>query len=80
MLLRRTWLMTLLYPIVIAIVVTDNKLADYFIKPKIAFNNVLDTMTSLAVVDVIILASGLIGTIVSGFTIKYLRKSGYQMF
>lgn len=80
MLLRRTWLMTFFYPLVIAVVVTDNKLVDYFVKPKTAFANVASTMTSLAIVDIIILTSGLVGTIASGFTIKYLRKAGYQMF
>lgn len=80
MLLRRTWLMAILYPFIISVVVGDSSLGNYFTSPKEAISSTYSTMTSLAAVDVIILLSGLIGTIVSGIVIKMLRKSGYQMF
>lgn len=80
MLLRTTWLMAFLYPIVISIIVSNNKLSDYFIHTKEAFTEVYETMTSLAAADMTILSSGFVGTIVSGIVIKKLRKSGYQMF
>ena len=35
---------------------------------------------ALHTVDIVILASGLVGAIISGFVIKILRKQGYQMF
>lgn len=80
MLLRRTWLMTALYPIVISIIVSKNKLIDYFISPKESLINVYETMSGLAIADIIILGGGFAGTIVSALVIKTLRKSGYQMF
>lgn len=72
--------MTVLYPIVIAVIVTNNKLVDYFVHTKKAFTLMLETMTSLAIADLVILSAGLVGTIVSALVIKFLRKSGYQMF
>ncbi len=80
MLLRRTWLMTLLYPIVILLIISDNGLSDYFIRPGEAFAGLKETITTITLDDYIILSGGLLGTIVSGIVIKMLRKSGYQMF
>lgn len=72
--------MAILYPIVISVIVGDSKLSEYFTKPTEAFSSTFETMTSLATADFIIVFSGFVGTIVSGFVIKYLRKTGYQMF
>jgi len=80
MLLRQTWLMTVLYPFVISVIIADSSLGSYFTQPKIAFSDTFHTMTSLPVLDIIILTSGFVGTIVSGIVMKMLRKSGYQMF
>lgn len=80
MLLRRTWLMAIFYPFVISLIIGDSTFGDYFTDPGNAFSSTFSKMTSLPVVDVVILSSGFIGTLVSGFVIKYLRKSGYQMF
>lgn len=80
MLLRRTWLMAILYPFIISIVVADSTLGEYFTQPKIAVSDTFQTMTSLPVMDLLILTSGLLGAIVSGLIIKLLRKNGYQMF
>src|SRR5690606_41634928 len=72
MLLRTTWLMAFLYPIVISIIVSNIKLRDYFIHTKEAFTEVYETMTSLAAVDLTILCLGYVGMIVSGIDIKEL--------
>lgn len=80
MLLRRTWLMTGLYPIVILLIISGNSLSDYFIKPVEAFGKVQEAFFTVAIEDLIVLSGGLIGTIASGIVIRILRKSGYQMF
>jgi|SRR5690625_308039 len=80
MLLRRTWLMAFLYPFIISLIVGDSSIGEYFTSPSQAFSSTFNKMISLAAVDFIILLSGFIGTIVSGIVIKFLRRSGYQMF
>ncbi|WP_084268647.1 YuiB family protein [Oceanobacillus damuensis] len=80
MLLRRTWLMAFLYPFVVIMIIDKMSTWKYFTNTGEAFAQLLSEITSLAAADVIILSSGLIGAIVSGFVIKFLRKSGYQMF
>jgi len=80
MLLRTTWLMTLLYPIIILLVISGNGLADYFIDTKEAFLQIQHTINTVTLDDYIILSGGLIGTIVSAIVIRMLRRSGYQMF
>lgn len=80
MLLRRTWLMAILYPFIISLVVSPAKMSDFFIEPSQAFSVTWERMTTLPIVDTIILISGFAGTIVSGIVVKILRKSGYQMF
>lgn len=72
--------MAILYPFVISIIVSDNKFSEFFTSPGEAISGTIDKMTSLTLVDSLILLSGFVGTITSGFVIKYLRKSGYQMF
>lgn len=100
MLLRRTWLMSYLYPIVMLLtidnislkqfedvnfghpllIMEDMSLLTYFTNPIKAFYTVFIKLLHITPVDIIILGSGLAGTIVSGFVIKILRKNGYQMF
>ncbi|MFD1205435.1 YuiB family protein [Sporosarcina contaminans] len=80
MLLRMTWLMAILYPIVVVLIIDDVRVFEYFTKPKYAFGLLGDKIVSLHAVDIIILLSGLVGAIISGFVIKALRKQGYQMF
>lgn len=80
MLLRRTWLMTVLYPFIIILIVGDNKFSQYFTEPGHAFSALIEQVSNFAIYDIIILLSGLVGAIVSGIVIKILRKSGYQMF
>lgn len=80
MLLRTTWLMTLLYPIIILLVISGNGIVDYFIDTKEAFLQIQTTINTITLDDYIILSGGLIGTIVSAIVIRLLRRSGYQMF
>ena len=80
MLLRMTWLMAIIYPIVVILIIDEVKVFEYFTKPKYAFNLLGEKIMSLHTVDVVILASGLVGAIISGIVIKLLRKQGYQMF
>ena len=80
MLLRRTWLMTFLYPIFVIFIVGDSKVIQYFSNPKGSFSDTFQKFTEIQAYDIIIVLSGLAGTIVSAIVIKILRKMGYQMF
>uniref|UniRef100_UPI00406D1B21 YuiB family protein n=1 Tax=Sporosarcina sp. FSL K6-1522 TaxID=2921554 RepID=UPI00406D1B21 len=80
MLLRMTWLMAIIYPIVVIFIIDEVKMYEYITKPKYAFSLLGEKIMALHTVDIVILASGLLGAIISGFVIKLLRKQGYQMF
>lgn len=80
MLLRRTWLMAVLYPIIISLVVSPAQMSEFFTHSGQAISETWEKMTTLPAVDIIILSAGFIGTIASGIVVKMLRKSGYQMF
>ena len=80
MLLRRTWLMAILYPIIISIIVGDSRISEYFTTTYKDLSATFHKMISLPVVDIVILSSGFAGTLVSGIVVRLLRKSGYRMF
>ena len=80
MLLRMTWLMAIIYPIVVILIIDEVSVYEYVTKPKYAFQLLGEKIMALHTADVLILASGLVGAIISGFVIKLLRKQGYQMF
>lgn len=80
MLLRMTWLMTIIYPIIVIFIIDEVKMYEYITKPAYAFNMLGEKLMALHVVDIVILSSGLVGAIISGFVMKLLRKNGYQMF
>lgn len=100
MLLRRTWLMSFLYPVVMLFTIDNISLQQfddvdfdhpllimeemtfltYFTNPIKALYTVFIKLLHITPVDIIILGSGLAGTVVSGIIIKILRKNGYQMF
>ncbi len=80
MLLRQTWLMAFVYPIIVVLIISDHSFGQFFTQSGEAFSGVWTKITTLTIVDVIILLSGLAGTIVSGIVIKILRRTGYQMF
>lgn len=80
MLLRMTWFMAIVYPIVVILIIDEVKVYEYVTKPVYAFKLLGTKIMALQPVDIIILASGLVGAIISGFVMKLLRKQGYQMF
>lgn len=80
MLLRKTWAVTFAYPIIIIMMIDDLDTMDYFTKSSETFSTLVNKLTSLQVADITILTSGLIGTIIAAYVMKYLRKNGYQMF
>ncbi|MGE7623107.1 YuiB family protein [Viridibacillus sp. NPDC096237] len=80
MLLRATWFMAIVYPIVVIFIVDDVGFFDYFFKPGTAFPALGDKLVSLQLVDILILASGLAGAIIAGLVMKALRRNGYRMF
>lgn len=80
MLLRMTWLMAIIYPVVVVFIIDEVSFLDYLFKPGTAFPLLMDKVAALQAVDVIILSGGLLGAIVAGIVMIYLRKAGYRMF
>ncbi|OLS34624.1 YuiB family protein [Bacillus sp. MRMR6] len=80
MLLRMSWIMALIYPLIAVLIIDKVKFTEYITNSEAAFFELGQKITSLATADILILLSGLAGAIAAGFTIKLLRKNGYQMF
>lgn len=80
MLLRVTWIMAIFYPIIVILIVDKNRIFQYFSEPSSAFSSLATNIGSLGGADIIILTSGFLGALLSGFVIRFLRKNGYQMF
>ncbi|MGP4076627.1 YuiB family protein [Halobacillus sp. K22] len=80
MLLRSSWVMSFVYPVIVLFIVDDFPWTEYISQPATSFPTVFEKLVNLQVVDILILASGLAGTIVAGLVIRWLRKNGYQMF
>lgn len=80
MLLRMTWLMAALYPIVVVLIIDEVSFLDYIFNGKTAWPALVDKIVSLQFFDITVLSGGMLGAIVSGFVMIYLRKTGYRMF
>lgn len=80
MLLRKTWFMSFVYPVIILIIIDGISTVEYFKNPTAAFKTAFAALIQISFIDIIALGSGFVGTIVAGIVIKILRKSGYQMF
>ena len=80
MLLRMTWLMVVIYPIFVIFIVDEVAFLDYFFKAKTAFPALIDRFQALHIADVVILSSGMAGSVVAGIVMIILRKNGYRMF
>ena len=80
MLLRMTWLMAIVYPVVVIFIIDEVSFLDYFFKAGTAFPALIDKIQALKVVDIVVLSGGFGGAIVSGFVMIALRKAGYRMF
>lgn len=80
MLLRMTWLMAIIYPIIVIFIVDEVSFLDYIFKPGTAFPALLDKLVALQPADIIILSGGFAGAIIAGIVMILLRKNGYRMF
>jgi hypothetical protein len=80
MLLRMTWLMAIVYPIVVLLIIDDVGFFDYFTQPGESFSMLGNTLVNLTSVDIAVLTAGFAGAVTSGIVMKVLRKMGYQMF
>ncbi|WP_075983614.1 YuiB family protein [Bacillus massilinigeriensis] len=80
MLLRMTWIMAIVFPVVAIFLIDKVRFIDYFTNSKEAFSSLGHELTGMALVDVLIVGSGFLGAIGAGFTMRILRKKGYQMF
>ncbi|WP_428839320.1 YuiB family protein [Bacillus massilinigeriensis] len=80
MLLRMSWVMAVIYPIVTIFIIDKVRFVEYFTDSRNAFGELGQKFSNLAPADILILGSGFAGALVAGFTIKQLRKKGYQMF
>lgn len=75
-----TWIMAVVYPVVTIFIVDDVRFIEYFTNSKTAFGELISGFANLALSDMLILGSGMVGAIVAGIVIRMLRKRGYQMF
>ncbi|MEK4521246.1 YuiB family protein [Psychrobacillus sp. FSL W7-1457] len=80
MLLRMSWFVAILYPLIVIFIIDEVGIFDYFTKPGSSFSALGEKLMSLHMADIVILSSGFVGAILAGIVIKMLRKSGYQMF
>ncbi|WP_405127439.1 YuiB family protein [Salicibibacter halophilus] len=80
MVLRSTWMMAVIYPIIVIWIVNPASFTEYFTSPAASFSAIGPSLASLQLVDVLILGSGLIGAIIAGISVRMLRVRGYQMF
>lgn len=80
MLLRSTWLMAFIYPLVVLIIVNQSPFGSYLTQPVLELQNLGSALINLKVVDHLVLTFGMIGSIIAGVVIKMLRVRGYQMF
>jgi len=80
MLLRTTWFMSFLYPIVAILIIDGISTFDYVTNAGESFQILGETFAALQFADYLIMGAGFVGTIASGITIRILRKSGYRMF
>lgn len=80
MLLRMSWIMAIIYPVIAILIVDEVKFIQYFTNTIQSLGDLFARLTHLAAADILILLCGWGGAIAAGFTIKALRKRGYQMF
>ncbi|MCP8969799.1 YuiB family protein [Ectobacillus ponti] len=80
MILRATWVMVVVYPLICVFIIDKISTWEYFSQPAAAFTALKTHFFALGKADVIILTTGLLGAVMSGVIIKTLRQRGYQMF
>ncbi|TDQ40427.1 YuiB-like putative membrane protein [Aureibacillus halotolerans] len=80
MILRKTWVMAFVYPVVIVWIVGELPLTSYLTDASTSFSTVYENILLMKSVDIIILSMGFVGALGSGVVIRMLRSRGYQMF
>lgn len=80
MILKMTWIMAFVYPVIVLWIIGRVSLFDYIASPSESFGILWENIVGISIYDIVILGSGFIGIILAGMTIRYLRKAGYQMF
>ncbi|WP_115886038.1 YuiB family protein [Jeotgalicoccus halotolerans] len=80
MILKMTWIMAFVYPVIVLWIIGRVSLFDYIASPGESFGILWENTVGISIYDIVILGSGFIGIILAGMTIRYLRKAGYQMF
>jgi hypothetical protein len=80
MLLRSTWIMAVVYPVVVIMIIDKIRFYEYFVNPGESFSALGGRFLALAAADLLILSCGLFGAVVAGIAIRALRVRGYQMF
>ncbi len=76
MLLRQTWIMAAIYPLIALYYIADFSVTIYFTNPDKA----LSDLTAIKVADMVILTAGFLGAICAGVVMRWLRGRGYRMF
>lgn len=72
--------MSVIYPVIVLLIVGNVGFTSYFTSPIVSFKSTFSRLVSITPIDIIILTSGFVGTILAGVVVKMLRKRGYQMF
>lgn len=80
MLLKTSWIVAVIYPIIVILIVDTVGVGEYFTHFIDAISSLVNDFAALQTVDVIILSAGFLGTIAAGVVIKILRSRGYNMF
>ncbi|MEZ0119250.1 UNVERIFIED_ORG: ABC-type multidrug transport system permease subunit [Heyndrickxia coagulans] len=80
MLLRMTWILCFIYPVIALSMIDRITFSRYFIDPGTAFRQLGEHLASIHLSDALVLSSGLAGALLAGVAIKALRKNGYRMF
>ncbi len=80
MILRKTWVMTMIYPLICILIINRITIWEYFRYPASSFVSLQSHLSLLGQADIFILTTGLRGAIASGVTMKVLRQKGYRMF
>lgn len=80
MILRGTWVMVIIYPIICIAIIDTEGIYKYVVKPIESFSSLASQIVILGISDIGILLSGMFGSIGAGACMKLLRKSGYRMF
>nr|WP_026700559.1 YuiB family protein [Salibacterium aidingense] len=80
MILRSTWIIAVVYPIIVVWIIDEVGIFDYILSPVSSFQALGRDIAALQMVDALILVSGFIGAVLAGIAIRMLRNRGYQMF